>query len=217
MSDKDVTAREEGRNVVRPEDADYSMMSYDELMGMETFRIEGLTLCSKEDLLGVPHIITKATYWMPKAEQNGMVSIEATVASPQFLERAINRRWCPNIERIDQLLIDPNERIVYNDGGTGVRRQITMLAHNYGAIDVGNEDEQTDARFDAPWPEWENFIDSRYQNKTITAVPCVWRIPNNPSDVEEGFRKMALRVDRGLYVSKYDNEYADDATTFYLR
>lgn len=208
MSSTDVTTRDEGRDLVLPGDQEYAMMSYDELMAMESFRVAGLSLLSKEELLGVPHIITKVTYWMPKAEQLGMVSCEATLASPEYLKKAIERGWIPNISTPDQMKLEPSERVVYNDGGTGIRRQLTALFHNQEVIDVGHEDVEDDSRFDVAWPEWVSFSETRRQSAEVGDVPCVSRI---------GKRPLILRADRGLSVSEYSNAYTDNGTTFYLR
>lgn len=202
-----------GRNLVIPTDAEYAVMSYDELMEMESLRIQGLTLISKEEMLGVPHIITRVTYWMPKKDQKGMVSVEATIGGIPHLERAIQRRWIPNVENADQLRIDPNERVVYNDGGTGIRRQITMMLESLKLLDVGDNDNQTPERFDRPWTEWENFAEHRYQSKEIGTVPSFSR--HTGADGVE--RALIIRCDRGLYLSAYSNEYTDEGETFYLR
>lgn len=210
----DAVAVREGRDLVIPTDQDYAVMSYEELAAMDTIRLTGLSLVSKEELLGVPHIITRTTYWMPKKDQKGMVSVEATVASADYLKYAITRGWIPNIETPDDLRILPSERIVYNDGGTGIRRQLTGLAHDAGAIDVGHEDMDNLLRFDIPWPEWDSFMDSRYQSQEVGMVPTVFRYPH---PTEEGsYRPFLAKVDRGLRVSRYSNEHADDVETFYL-
>lgn len=197
-----------GRNLVIPSDNEYAVMTYDELFQMETFRISGFTLVSKDELLGVPHVITKVTYWKPLAEQLGMVSCEATVASIPILERAIERGWIPHVTNISQLKLEPNERVVYNDGGTGIRRQITQLLNQVGVINVGREDVEDGSRFDVAWPEWEEFSEYRRQSAEVGNVPCCSRV---------GDRPFLLNVVRGLSVSEYSNDYASDAKTYYLR
>lgn len=208
----DVTTTREGRDLVIPTDADYAVMSYADLQQMQAFRVTGFSLVSKDELLGVPHIITRVTYWLPKKDQLGMVSLEATVADAETLERAIQRRWVPNVENLSQLRIEPNERVVYNDGGTGIRRQVTKFFHHYGAIDVGRADVAEDLRYDTPWTEWESYSETRRQSAEVPAVPSVTRLKT-----PDGERPMLLAVDRGLSVSKYSNEYADEAETYYLR
>jgi hypothetical protein len=202
-----------GRDLVIPNDADYAVMSYDELMGMDSLRIQGLTLISKEEMLGIPHIITRVTYWTPKKDQKGMVSVEATVGGIPHLERAIQRGWVPNVERIEQLRLDPNERVVYNDGGTGIRRQLTMMLESLKLIDVGDNDNQSPERFDRPWPEWTEFAETRYQSKDTGDVPSFSR----HTDANGTERALIIRCDRGLYLSAYSNEYTDEGETFYLR
>jgi hypothetical protein len=203
----------EGRNLVIPTDADYAIMTYAELQGMEMMRVTGLTLLSKELLMGVPHIITRVTYWQPKKDQKGMVSVEATVADFPVLKRAIERGWVPNTESVDQLKLDPEERVVYNDGGTGIRRQITVILEQLKLIDVGDNKNPLPERFDRPWPEWEEFAETRYQSAEIGQVPSFSRY--TAADGTE--KPFLLQVPRGLYVSSYENEYTDEGTTFYLR
>lgn len=213
----DVTIREEGRDLVMPTDNDYAMMSYEDLEAMETIRVSGFTIVSKEELLGVPHIATKVTYWHPLEGRFGFVSVEATVASAPVLKRAISRGWVPNVAADDQFRLEPSERIVYNDGGTGIRRQLTELFHGVGVIDVGHEDINDGSRFDTPWPDWEAFTDTRRQSAEIGEVPCVWRIPTDDKRWEGGYKPFVLKADRGLSVSEYSNAYTDDGRTFYLR
>lgn len=207
----------EGRNLVFPDDNDYAVMSYDELMGMETFRVSGFTILSKDELIGVPHIITKVTYWQPLAGRIGHATCEATLASPEYLSRAIGRGWIPNVSNVSDLRIEPNERIVYNDGSTGIRRQLTQLFHHRGAIDVGHEDVQDDSRFDTPWPDWESFTETRRQSAAAGDVPCVSKVlVSTSADREAVYKPLILRADRGLRVSEYANEFTDDGRTFYL-
>jgi hypothetical protein len=210
-SNSDVAVRE-GRNLVIPSDEDYAMMSYDELAAMEGFRVSGLSLLSKDTLLGVPHIITKVTYWRVLEGRIGHVSVEATLASADAMARAIRRGWVPGISNVDDMVLDPNERVVYNDGGTGIRRQLTALFHAKKAVDVGREDVADDSRYDTPWPEWVSFLDARVQSREVGEVPVVYRIPDG-----DGYRPLILHVDRGLNVSKYANEYTDDGETYYLQ
>lgn len=208
--------REEGRDLVLPDDTDYAMMSYDELNAMETIRVSGFTIVSKDELLGVPHIATKVTYWQPLEGRFGFVSVEATIASPDVLTRAIRRGWVPNVSTPDDFILEPSERVVYNDGGTGIRRQLTELFHGVNVIDVGKPDVEDGTRFDTPWPEWESFTETRVQSAEIGEVPCVSKIPTTDEKWKGGYKPFILRVDRGLSVSEYANAYTDDGRTFYL-
>lgn len=174
----------------------------------QSFSVVGFTPIDKAELIGVPHVVTAVTFWTPKKDQLGMVSCEATVAGRDVVETAIRRHWVPGVESIDDLRMSPSERIVYNDGGTGLRRQVVMLLHANGFINVGHEDNETDSRFDTPWPEWTSFTQSRHQGD-LGPVPHI-------STMHDGTSPFLLNCMRGLRVSTYTNEYTDEGMTYYF-
>jgi hypothetical protein len=195
----------------------YSELSYSELLGLESYRVTGFALLDKRELLGVPHIITRVTYWRPNKNKDGslqlgMVSVEAILGDIDTLLMAINRRWVPNVDDMTQLKLQPNERIVYNDGSTGIRRQLTQLFHKIKLINVGSmtaEEEKSGAAFDRAWPDWESFSQFRRQSEEVGDVPSI--------GLDHRGRPLVIRADRGLSVSEYSNSYTDEGETFYLR
>lgn len=197
-----------------PDDAgelDYANLSYSELIALESYRVAGAAIVDKAELLGVPLIITKVTFWKPNKDQMGMVSCEATIGDESALMMAVSRGWVPNIETRDKLKLKANERVVFNDGSTGVRRQLVSLFHNRSLIDVGTmtpEEIENNRAYDRPWPEWTSFSQFVRQSEEIGMVPCIARDHNN--------RPLVIRVDRGLSKSDYTNEYGE-SQTYYLR
>lgn len=174
--------------------------------GELSFWSQGFRLVDKDDLLGVPHIIISATYreGFPRAGVKGdYLSLEAIVASadiltstPVFSHIASEQ---PSVSKLSDLSVFPNEAVVYNDGSTGVRRQVTQMLASSGMIDPGPRG--TDVLDPADrqiqrWAKGSDIMDNR-----IVASPN-----GDP---------LRIRALRGLRVSEYQNEYGD-ARTFYI-
>lgn len=160
------------------------------------YHAKGFRLVSKEQLIGVPHVIIGVTYregFPRKGAVGDYVSIEAVVADKDTLAT-------PPVESQLQgdLEVYGNEPVVYNDSGTGVRRTLTELLHNSGLIDVGK------AKAD------ENPFDKAYQfwARGEEAATGGIRVDGNG----ERFRYLAFR---GLRRSDYESPFGP-ATTYYL-
>jgi len=86
----------------------------------------GFRLLGKDALIGVPHIVIGVTYreGFPREGKAGdYVSVEAVVADAKTLASNPIKHQLPMPP--DQLSVYPNECVVYNDSGTGVRRYLT--------------------------------------------------------------------------------------------
>lgn len=155
----------------------------------------------KSPLVGVPFIITSATFRdgvMRGTKSNPIptnyVSLEIVIGDVAALTKAVKRgRLSANVP------FDPNERLVLNDGSTGIYRQIVSYLNSKGIIQVpaGREDgEVGECRYDtyrASWTGWD---------------------ANETTDPRFEFTYLCPR---GLRVSEYDSDYsADGASTFYL-
>lgn len=211
--------------VERVGDLDLASASFTDLIadGL-SFTIDGVSLVDKRNLLGVPHIITAITWQRIKPEviaaakkrnddpPRGFVSIEATIASGELLDRAVKRGHCPNVSDVAGLLVDPNERVVYNDGSTGIRRQCAKLLHTAGMIRVATEI-TTDRGFDVPWTAWEWHGDQLVEHGSDDDGEAIY-VPKHTRD--RNGKQLTIFVPRGLAVSAYDNDYGE-AETFYLR
>jgi hypothetical protein len=127
--------------------------------------VEGRPLTDKASLIGLPHILTSVAFRKGTKDREGnqhdYVSCEYTTVTEVPIEG------------------------VYNDGSTGVRRQIVAYLADKGVIDEGY--------------------------KTDPDI-SVWVESEDP-DPEFTIRFLAPR---GLRVSKYSNDFTDEAETYYL-
>lgn len=170
----------------------------------------------KMSLIGVPMMITRVTY-RPKAvkTERGFVSVEAVIGDVPHIEQAIRRGWIPGVERLADFPFTPEELIVFNDGSTGIRRQLTMLLQSARKLDIGPYEPAgntagVDPAFDRDWSEWNVFATSSKQNIDVDSQGNTVQI-----DVPD-FTDLRIFATHGLRVSNYTAAGVGDATTFYL-
>lgn len=158
----------------------------------------------RDRLENVPFLIVGATYRPGIAQDKrarAYVSVEAIVAPEHLIVR---RGIDPNT-----LPFAPGDHVVFNDGSTGVYRQITSALEGIGYIVLGENGTRDNAGmgesvFDQPPGEWAdvNFGDLRFD--------------------EDGrgiyYAPIRLRAARGLRLSRFSNEYTGDkeVTTPYI-
>jgi len=203
---KEIAVVDETENALAvPSDVDLMNISYAELNASDQYRIPGWDLVDNKDhLLGVPFIIVGVTFQMPVADKGrpagarDYVSCRAIIGGNAELAEAEERGWIPG-----KLAFKPEERILFNDGSTGIRRDIVKILHTAQLIDVGHEDDP--GRFDLPWTEWASFSQAAQQGENV--VPEF--ITNHRGNL------FTLKARRGLRKSEYSNEYGD-AVTYYL-
>lgn len=163
----------------------------------------------KYTLIGVPHIITSVTYRDgDKNKPRGYVSVEATIAPATALEVAIKRGWIPNVTTLDQLALEPGGNVVYNDGSTGIRRQLTQMFHDAGMCDVGGDPKDRGARYDRSHTEWESCDFEATRHDAEFDVDVTYPL----FDQSPTGGQLLIVVKHGLRVS----EYGEDSVTFYL-
>ena len=157
----------------------------------------------KDALLNVPHMLIGLTYrpgfTIPGTKIKGdYVSCEAVVADKEMF--ALPQVRASLGRQLDNLAVFPNETVVYNDGGTGIRRTLTKLLHDTGVIDVGGDQSKDGDRiYDRPCELW-----ARGADEAMAGIVA---------DVDgEPFRYFAIR---GLRRSDYEYE-GQDATTYYF-
>jgi hypothetical protein len=156
-----------------------------------------------EKLEGVPFLITHVTFRRSfRSTQNrdlwlAYVSCEAIVADEAYLAQLG--------KSLDGLPFRPGEHIVFNDGSTGIYRQVVkyLASKEYVTIPEGPEEGGKEAcRYDAPPSEWP---DIRYGQNSFEL---------------EGFMnytaEIRLLCPRGLRKSDYSNDFTDDGTTHYI-
>jgi hypothetical protein len=122
---------------------------------------QGFRLVSKEDLAGVPHVIKRVIYrpGFPRNDSPGdYVSVEAVVADTVSLQSA--PVWeqiakAQNLTSFDQLKVFGNEGVIYNDSGTGIRRELTDLFERYSLINCGRP-KADEVACDRPYQVWES-------------------------------------------------------------
>lgn len=207
------------------DDVDFNSMSYSEIQmlmsdgGLEAYVPAGATVIGKEFLLGVPLFITAVTFQMPSAVTPkkpvaaDFISCEATIASAAKLDMQIRlgRVLDGNgvaVTEIGQLPFEPDERVVINDGGTGMRRDIVNILNRAGIIHVGNPKIPAEMNpLDAAWTLWESPSRQMKELKEGVSVPHITlNHKGNP---------LLIDVRRGLRVSEYEWE-GDMARTYYL-
>lgn len=180
----------------------------DELLGYDLARDE-----TADDLVGVPFVITRVVFrpgvLRPDKERSAYVSCEVRT-SPQLDLRLINARRessrLPRLTDLDSLAFGPDSHVVFNDGSTGVYRQIVKLlsAKRYitlesPVVEAGGYGESS---YDQPPNQWANINSGDVQFDTDG-------FPGYSAD-------LALFCPRGLRLSLYENDYTQTGKTRYL-
>src|SRR5580658_7466250 len=116
------TALAELRTIYNP-DLDFRKLAAETRLYTEGFRlITADDKYAKDMLIGVPHIVVGLTFrdgYTDGKIQGDYVSVEAVIADKGTMEAPQVRHQLPS-----PLLVYPNEAVVYNDGGTGIRREL---------------------------------------------------------------------------------------------
>lgn len=160
----------------------------DEVTGFELISGE-----AADKLIGVPFVITRAVFrdGVQRAGspyRDDYVSCEAVVAPQEVLAQRARRGRLD----LDEISVDPGEHIVFNDGSTGIYRQIVQYLEAKGMIvlpagpDVGGKGE---SRFDLPRSQWDE----------------------GDEQATSGFN-IRLHCPRGLRYSEYTNDYNPDGS-----
>lgn len=163
----------------------------------------GFLLVEKKDLVGIPHIIIGVTYRegmvRPNGDDGDYVSLEAVVAPQEVLD---NPAFASRREG-RELRVYGNQAVVYNDGSTGIRRDMTRFLHSDGLINIGTTTGEL-SDFDRSYHYWEQGAS----------------LANRGIFVHGNGKPFRYRVLGGLRASDY--EWEDDkgkkhpATTYYL-
>jgi len=173
-------------------------------------QVQGADLEKGSQLVGVPMCLVKAVFRQGDYLQNGVtgwyVSLETIIGPQAEISRAIRRGRIP--ENVD-LSVEPGERLVFNEGGTGVYRQIVEYLEAKGLI-----------RIDSPLPKTGKWGECRYDILPVEwtlredIAPEVLRIgPDGTRTMDFDIR---LLCPRGLRQSEYENEYTKQGVTRYL-
>lgn len=159
-----------------------------------------------ESLERVPFLITSVTF-RPSFRSlknpdvwNAYVSVEAVIADASYLA-ACGRS-------LEGKPFAPGDTIVFNDGSTGIYRQIVEYLEAKGYVTLADGPKtggMEKSRFDAPPSEW---LEVHYGETSF------------PEGAPEGFLRykaeIRLLCPRGLRTSDYTNDFTDDGTTHYI-
>lgn len=183
---------------------DRNSMSYEELQSSGfTIEMAGSDLLSSENgliatLIGVPHIITGA-YYREGIEGGDFVSLEAIIGT----EKELTRRRID----LDSLPFEPLDHVVYNDGSTGIYRQITECLYTRGIIALPQpivpNGKRGECSWDAPTGQW---LGVNSGNVIVTL---------GESGHTDVFVPIQIKCPRGLRASEYDWE-KKRVTTYYI-
>ena len=178
----------------------------DEILGYDLARDE-----TADDLVGVPFLMTRVVFRpgvMREKQRQAYVSVEIRVA-PSLDARLINsRRESSRLTRIsdlDGLPFGPDAHVVFNDGSTGVYRQVVKYLATKGYITLAKPVIETGAygecSFDQPPSGWAGF-------------------PQGEAYDQDGFAgysaDIRLYCPRGLRLSQYENDYTQTGKTRYI-
>lgn len=163
----------------------------------------------KERLRGVPFVITRVTYQLPKADQpRGYVTVEAVVADELTIMEQVKAGRVPGVDSLEGLQVQPETKVLINDGSTGIRRQLTGLFDAQGLIVVGKVGTQAD--YDRSWLDWQGFSQTAEVNDPNVDGGKV-TIPE--ISVDRNGRPLMIVVRHGLRLSV---EPSHDANVYYL-
>lgn len=185
--------------------------TFDDLMEQNSlWTFDSEDLIDKSLLHGVPHVITEIAYRYAefpdpadakKVLSTDYVSVTARVGTAAWLEKAAARQSRLGFAFPE---VEPESLVVYNDGSTGIRRQLTTLLHQAKIIDVGHEENKELSRFDTRFYDWiaPETVNADGEIKGVT-------ISDNHG------KPLVIQVLKGLRLSEYP--YGTTvATTWYL-
>lgn len=159
---------------------------------------------AKDDLLdalvGIPFGITRLTFRKGIKRQNGVqaayVSAECVIADAETLKR---RRT-----DFSKLAFEPGSQVVFNDGSTGIYRQLVAYLAFKGMItlpeELPEEGNYGESRYDLPPTAWSEFHDGE-----VTTEDDGW------IDYSVNVR---LACPRGIRLSEYASDYGDSKTRY---
>jgi hypothetical protein len=174
-------------------------MDFEKLASTSKYYAAGYRLVDKADLVGVPFVIVGVTYRpgfkLVDGTQMDYVSCECVIANERTLNSNPVKYSLPA-----ELKVYPNEPVIFNDGGKGVRRTLTQLFENIGLIDVGSlgPDNQENP-YDRPCTLWAEGSERAQDGITSDKQGDVFRFV----------------APRGLQESEYESPYGP-ATTYYF-
>lgn len=174
----------------------------------DAHEVFGADLEKGAQLIGVPFCLVQVTFrpGLVNAKTGELMfyaSLDAIVAPLDVIKRRLARIPEENQEYAQDMA---GEHVVFNEGGTGVYRQVIAYLESQGRIKINSElpreGRSGESRFDLSPAGWE--VDESAELKLA----------------EDGSPTLAFAVrllcPRGLRSSEYENEYSKEATTRYF-
>lgn len=194
-------------------------LSFDEIMAQLADTNSGIKVVSRDlikdkgELIGVPNVITRIAFIPGDFPGTDYVALEATVASETVLKDEIQKGRLTIVNDVKNLSVEPDQTIVYLDGGTGIRRQVVAMLVRFGIVtvpEVGTFEHIVNGRpvenpLDLPFPMWTSCTQ---MSDGDDPRPVITHDHNG--------NQLALMSLRGLRMSEYDNDHAKGNITFYL-
>jgi len=181
--------------------------SSDEILGYDLARDE-----TADDLVGVPFAITRVQFRpgvIRDKVQQAYVSIECRVSDNLDVRLINTRRESSRLNKLaglESLAFGPGSHVIFNDGSTGVYRQIVkyLYTKQYIALapPVVEAGTYGECSFDKPPSQWAGFThgDEYADDKGFVGYMADIR----------------LYCPRGLRNSLYENDYTQTGKTRYL-
>lgn len=181
--------------------------SADEILGYDLARDE-----TADQLTGVPFMVTRVQFRpgiMRAKVMQAYVSCEIRIAPVLDLQLINSRRESsrlPRIADLEQLAFGPDSHVVFNDGSTGVYRQVVKYLYAKQYIALKEPVIETGA----------------YGESSFDQSPNQWAGINagTAEQADKGFAgysaDMRLYCPRGLRLSLYENDYTQTGKTRYF-
>ena len=193
---------------ITPEWTPYRGESYTELA--ETAGVApGGDLVKGDSLIGVPFVITAMTFrvgdYMSAVTKvrGAYVTVECLTGDERAFKRAVKRGRLTEEDNV----FDPEEEIIFNEGGTGAYRQAVLVWESLGWVKLP----------DGPdgGPYGESRLDTQLSNWEILSFTNV-NVLFTPEGDPVYSAPVRLVCPRGLRASEYENEYTKEGRTRYF-
>jgi hypothetical protein len=171
-----------------------------ETLTAEAHEVFGADLEKGDQLIGVPMCLIMATFRkgditnVKTGEKGFYVSLDTIIAPQAEIDKAYKRGRI-TAENMDML--SPGEHLVFNEGGTGVYRQIVAYLEATGRIkitsDLPTEGAFGESRHDISPAEWDVDESAEFKRGDDGQLAVAFSI--------------RLLCPRGLRASDYENEY----------
>lgn len=181
----------------------------DEILGYDLARDE-----TADDLVGVPFALTAVTFRpgvLRDKVRQAYVSCEVRI-SPHLDLRLINTRRegsrLPRINDLDMLAFGGNQHVVFNDGSTGVYRQVVKYLAVKGYVELKTPVVETGAYGESSFDQPPSGFADIHRGEV--------RFDKEGFPVYTAAIAPILYCPRGLRLSLYENDYTQTGKTRYI-